>query len=156
MVRRAWQPTPVYLPGGSHGQRNLVGCSPWGHKESDTTEGTNTHAHTRIWWWRILSISVPREPPWLAFPRGIYLGGLDLGTHGLLRSMSHLSPRVKDRLTPEQILCRERKAVNNTLEQGTRHCVRCDGRSSVLRQTPNSGTALLSEAHGMPGSDPEK
>ena len=34
--RREWQPTPVYLPGKSHGQR-LVGYSPWGHKESDTT-----------------------------------------------------------------------------------------------------------------------
>ncbi|XP_061286048.1 26S proteasome regulatory subunit 10B isoform X4 [Bos javanicus] len=36
--RRQWQPTPVLLPGKSHGQRNLVGCSPRGHKESDTTE----------------------------------------------------------------------------------------------------------------------
>ena len=33
-----WQPTPVLLPGKSHGQRSLVGCSPWGRKESDTTE----------------------------------------------------------------------------------------------------------------------
>ena len=36
--RRQWQPTPVFLPGESHGRRSLVGCSPWGHKESDTTE----------------------------------------------------------------------------------------------------------------------
>ena len=34
--RRAWQPTPVSLPGKSHGQRSLVGHSPWGHKEMDT------------------------------------------------------------------------------------------------------------------------
>jgi len=34
--RRAWQPTPVFLPG--HGQRSLVGYSPWGCKESDTIE----------------------------------------------------------------------------------------------------------------------
>ena len=33
--RRAWQPTPVFLPGKSHGQRSLVGSSPWGRKESD-------------------------------------------------------------------------------------------------------------------------
>ena len=33
-----WQPTLVFLPGKSHGQRSLVGCSPWGHKESDRTE----------------------------------------------------------------------------------------------------------------------
>ena len=30
--RRAWQPTPVFLPGESHGQRSLVGYSPWGHR----------------------------------------------------------------------------------------------------------------------------
>ena len=35
--RRAWQPTPVFLPGESHGQRSLVSYNPWGHKESDTT-----------------------------------------------------------------------------------------------------------------------
>ena len=33
-----WQPTPVFLPGKFQGQRSLVGHSPWGHKESDTTE----------------------------------------------------------------------------------------------------------------------
>ena len=38
--RRAWQPTPVFLPGESHGQRSLVGYSPWGPKESDMTEAT--------------------------------------------------------------------------------------------------------------------
>jgi len=36
--RRKWQPTPVFLPGKSHGQRNLAGYSPWGHKELDTIE----------------------------------------------------------------------------------------------------------------------
>ena len=36
--RRAWQPTPVFLPGESHGQRSLVGNSPWDHKEPDTME----------------------------------------------------------------------------------------------------------------------
>ena len=36
--RRKWHPTPVLLPGESHGGRNLVGCIPWGRKESDTTE----------------------------------------------------------------------------------------------------------------------
>ena len=36
--RRKWQPTPVFLPGESHGQRSLVGYSPWGNKESDMTK----------------------------------------------------------------------------------------------------------------------
>ena len=36
--KRAWQPTPVFLPGESHGQRSVVGYSPQGRRESDTTE----------------------------------------------------------------------------------------------------------------------
>ena len=36
--KRKWQPTPVFLPGKSHGWRSLVGYSPWGSKELDTTE----------------------------------------------------------------------------------------------------------------------
>ena len=39
--RRQWQPTPVFLPGKSHGRRGLVGCSPWGREETDTTERLN-------------------------------------------------------------------------------------------------------------------
>ena len=38
--RRKWQPTPVFLPGASHGQRSLAGCHPCAQKESDTTEST--------------------------------------------------------------------------------------------------------------------
>ena len=38
--RREWQPTPVFLPGESHGQRSLAGCSPWGRTESDTAQVT--------------------------------------------------------------------------------------------------------------------
>ena len=41
--RRHWHPTPVLLPGKSHGWRSLVGCSPWGHEESDTTERLHFH-----------------------------------------------------------------------------------------------------------------
>ena len=42
--RRKWQPTPVFLPEKPQEQRSLAGYSPWGHKESDTTEGlTRTH-----------------------------------------------------------------------------------------------------------------
>ena len=38
--RRKWQPTPVFLPGESHGWQSLVGCRLWGRTESDTTEAT--------------------------------------------------------------------------------------------------------------------
>ena len=50
--RRPWQPTPVFLPGESHGRRSLVGYSPWGHKELDMTEQL-THLfaalHSILW-----------------------------------------------------------------------------------------------------------
>ena len=41
--RRQWQPALVLLPGKSHGRRSLVGCSPWGREESDTTEQVHFH-----------------------------------------------------------------------------------------------------------------
>ena len=41
--RRQWQPTPVFLPGKSHGWRSLVGCSPGGREELDTTERLHFH-----------------------------------------------------------------------------------------------------------------
>ena len=58
--RRQWQPTPVLLPGKSHGRRSLVGCSPWGCKESDMTEQLSLSLHCwdgkRTWNdWLILS-----------------------------------------------------------------------------------------------------
>ena len=40
---RQWHPTPVLLPGKSHGQRSLVGCRLWGREESDTTERLHFH-----------------------------------------------------------------------------------------------------------------
>ena len=46
--RRAWQPTPVFLPGESHGLRSLVGYSPWGHKESDTNEQLTVEVTNRF------------------------------------------------------------------------------------------------------------
>ena len=43
LQRKQWHPTPVLLPGKSHGRRSLVGCSPWGLEESDTTERLHFH-----------------------------------------------------------------------------------------------------------------
>ena len=48
-LEREWQPTPVFLPWKSHGQRSLVGYSPLGRKESNTTKQLSTHIHTRIY-----------------------------------------------------------------------------------------------------------
>ena len=47
--RRKWQPTPVFLPRISHGQRNLVGYSPWGRKESDTSTHTQSRRRKKCW-----------------------------------------------------------------------------------------------------------
>ena len=57
--RRQWQPTPVLLPGKSHGQRSLVGFSPWGHGESDTTERLHFHLEH----WSGLSFPFPGDLP---------------------------------------------------------------------------------------------
>ena len=53
--RRKWQPTPVFLPGESHGRRSQVGYSPWGCKESDMTERLHFH---------FLLLSEPPGKPW--------------------------------------------------------------------------------------------
>ena len=54
--RRAWKPTPVFLPGGSHGQRSLVGYSPWDRREKDGQKRLSKHAHKvtlshELWMW---------------------------------------------------------------------------------------------------------
>ena len=56
-------PTPVLLPGKSHGRRSLVGCSPWGHKESDTT-ATSLSLFTFMHWrrkWQPTPVFLPGE-----------------------------------------------------------------------------------------------
>ena len=52
-----WQPTPVFLPGKFHGQRNLVGYSPWGHKESNATEWLSTQELKDMW----ITVFNPRQ-----------------------------------------------------------------------------------------------
>ena len=66
--RRKWQPTPVFLPGKFHGWWNLVGYSPWGCKESDTTEQLSKEALEHqiidafeLWYWRRFL-----RVPWIA------------------------------------------------------------------------------------------
>ena len=66
--RRKWQPTPVFLPGESQGQRNLVGCSLWGLTESDTTESTYQYQQPVTIFSSVQSLSRVRlfEIPWTA------------------------------------------------------------------------------------------
>ena len=90
--RQWWHPTPVLLPGKSHGQRSLVGCSPWGGKESDMTEWLHFHfyalekemaTHSSVLAWRIpgmglhrvgrywsdLAVAADTSPCWWIFSR---------------------------------------------------------------------------------------
>ena len=62
--RRQWHPTPVLLPGKSHGRRSLVGCSPWGRKESDMTERFHFHFSLFMNWrrkWQPTPVFLPGE-----------------------------------------------------------------------------------------------
>ena len=61
---RQWQPTPVLLPGKSHGRRSVVGCSPWGHEESDTYWATSLSLFTFMHWrrkWQPTPLFLPGE-----------------------------------------------------------------------------------------------
>ena len=83
--RRQWQPTPGLLPGKPHGRRSLVGCSPWGREELDTTERLHFHAlekematHSSVLAWRIPGTGEP--------------GGLpSMGSHGVGPDWSDLA-----------------------------------------------------------------
>ena len=84
--RRRWHPTPVLLPGKSYGWRSLVGCSPWGREDSDTTERLHFH----------LSLSCIGEgngnPLQYSCPENPIDGGTWLATvHGVTKSWKWLS-----------------------------------------------------------------
>ena len=87
--RRQWQPTPVLLPGKSHG-RNLMGCSPWGREESEMTEQLHFHfslscimaTHSSVLAWRIPGMGEP--------------GGLpSMGSHRVRHNWSDLAAATK-------------------------------------------------------------
>ena len=82
--RRKWQSTSVFLPRKSHGQRSLVGYSPWGCKESDTTEGL-THTYTETYFFSSSHFNSSCESGWhLTVELGNFFfsfgGALDKGT----------------------------------------------------------------------------
>ena len=87
--RRQWQATPVFLPGISHRWRSLVGWSPWGCEESDTTERLHFHAlekematHSIVLGWRI---------PGMAEPGGL----LSTGLHRVGHDWSNFAAAVR-------------------------------------------------------------
>ena len=66
----AWQPTPVFLPGGSHRQRSLVGCGPEGQKELDTTEVTSACTALYKWAYTLAAILNKGVIRWCIFAEG--------------------------------------------------------------------------------------
>ena len=93
--RRQWQPTLVLLPGKSHWQRSLVGCSPWGHQQLDTTERLHFHFSLSCigegngnplqcsclenprdggaWWAAVYGVAQSRtRPKWLSSSKGLF------------------------------------------------------------------------------------
>ena len=78
--RRQWHPTPVLLPGKSHGRRGLVGCGPWGRQESDTTKRLHFHfsLSTFMHWrrkWQPTPVFLPGESQGRGSLVGCGLGG---------------------------------------------------------------------------------
>ena len=74
--KRQWHPTPVLLPGKSHGRRSLEGCSPWGRWGSDVTERLHFHAlekeratHSSVLAWRIPETGGPGGLPSMGLHR---------------------------------------------------------------------------------------
>ena len=110
--RRKWQPTPVFLPRESHGQRSLAGYSPRGRKESDTTEVTE-HAHTQLRIMICCSISDQGQeilPPSLysfflfsCFLFFFFSIILMTFRHDLFKSLPRLDPNLFLALRPSQI-----------------------------------------------------
>ena len=84
--RRQWHPTPIFLPGESHGRRSLVGCSPWGHKSqtrlSDFTFTFHFHALEKEM--AIHSGILAYKIPWMKKPDSLIV-------HGVAKSRTRLS-----------------------------------------------------------------
>ena len=101
--RRQWQPTPVLLPGTSHGQRSLVGCSPWGREESDTTEWLHFH-FTLVY---MVSLWIDLElfmilPLWSWYSSaGWMVAGTDGNSHFWFRFIFLLHSKIKQ----NNVLC---------------------------------------------------
>ena len=75
--RRAWQPTPVFWPGEFHGQRSLVGYSPWGHKDLDTAEQLNKKKFLR-------PLITNKTEHFFIFTGNLYFSFYKLPTHAFI------------------------------------------------------------------------
>ena len=104
--RRKWQSTPVFLSGESHGQRSLVGYSPWGSKESDTThvcERLSTHSHETAPGYSVQFGSFSQSCPTLCDPMNHSTPGLPVH-HQLPEFIQTHAHRVGDAIQPSHPL----------------------------------------------------
>ena len=85
--RRAQQPTPVFLPGKSHGQRSLAGYSLWGCKALDMTERLSPHAQVRALWRILVPIIQPGDVSCIQMSQGCFL---NWGTSGRINFSFYL------------------------------------------------------------------
>ena len=88
--RRQWHPTPVLLPGKSHGWRSLVGCSPWGSQRVRHDWATSLSLFTFMHWrrkWQPTPVFLPGEIPGTGKPGGL----LSMGLHRVGHDWSNLA-----------------------------------------------------------------
>ena len=83
--RRKWQPTPVLLPGESHGQRSLVGYSPGSHKELDTTRQLTFHFQCQVSPQRVRERACKLAPGWELLDLNLKLNVLKAGKHHVFK-----------------------------------------------------------------------
>ena len=92
--RREWQPIPVFLPGEFYGQRSPVGCSPWGHKESDMSEHTCIRGNAYYWFSFPILLPYPSLPfPGFSFQNKVtalepFVSGFSFSEYSLHRLLS--------------------------------------------------------------------
>ena len=129
--RRWWHPTPVLLPGKSHGWRSLVGCSPWGHWGSVTTEGLYFHlslsctgegnaSHSSVLAWRIPGMGEPGGLPSMGSNRvGHYWSYLE-AAEAFVRKWAWLAVNsAKECLWPDSCSPREETEKLSTITAKT-------------------------------------
>ena len=147
MRRRQWHPTQVFLPGKSHGWRSLVGCSPWGREESDTTERLHFHfhfhalekemaTHSSVLAWRIPGMGEP--------------GGLpSMGSHRVGLDWSNLAAAAAG-LQEAPLWCRWLRRVGGVLWVGWGRRDSSVCLSSSQNLGPESGPGV---GHACPSGD---
>ena len=99
-----WLPTPVFLPEQSHGWRSLVGCSPWGHKESDTYWATSLSLFTFMHWrrkWQPTLMFLPGESQ----GRWGLVGLPSMGSHRVGHDWSDLAAAAEPQLGRAGLYC---------------------------------------------------